>query len=414
MKKVLVFVLVMSFLSQIAIFAEAKTTIEWLQWFSGEAGEDGFYELIKEFEDKNPDITVKLVTLPFGKMRETIVTNLTVGVTADVLGLNMPWTDEFVEMGALEPLEEYIAASTDLKAENLVAAPMEEYKGHSWMVPLTAHPFLMFYNKDLLSKAGYTEAPATWDELKDAASKITDKANNVYGYTMAFSTQPPSNGPIIDMYPLLYTNEGRTVKDSRSNLDSPEVIETMAFLKELNDAGVCAPGTLSKTDPMKLEEFAAGRIGLMITTMPQIATLRQRNAELNFSVAPVPKNKVWAYRVHGWELGISSKSQHKDEAWKFISFLLRPDVNVRFAEMVKQLPGNTAGNADFIDNDPEIKIAQNILREHQSVEELRKTPKAVPSWQILTEEIQKMLKGDQEPAATAKNAHERWNKFFAE
>jgi multiple sugar transport system substrate-binding protein len=204
------------------------------------------------------------------------------------------------------------------------------------------------------------------------------------------------------------------VQNSRSNLNSPEVVETLTFLKELHDSGVCAPGTLSKTDPMKLEEFAANRVGLMITTMPQIAALRQRNAELNFSVAPVPKKKVWAYRVHGWELGISSRSQQKDEAWKFISFLLRPDVNVRFAEMVAQLPGNTSGNADFIDKDPAIKVAQNILREHQSVEELRKTPKAVPSWQILTEEIQKMLKGEQDPAATAKNAHERWNKFFDE
>ena len=414
-KKISVFIIAVSLAFQFSGIAEATTTIEWMQWFVGEqANPEGVQSLIDEFQQENPDIEVELVNLPFGKMRETIITNFAVGMTADVLGLNMPWTDEFVELGVLEPLEAYLDAATEFTKADLVQAPVEEYKGHSWMVPLTAHPFIMYYNKDLLAEAGIAEPPTTWDELKDAAVKITNPDKNQYGYAMHFSSQPPSNGPIIDVYPLLYTTGGRTVKDSRSNLDSPEVVETLTFIKELHDLGVVAPGTLSKPEAVKIEEFATGRIGFMIESMPHIGSLPNKNPDLNFGVIPVPKKTESAYRVHGWEVGMSSKSKHKEEAWKFISFLMRPDINVRFAELSRQLPGNTAGKADFIDKDPLIKVAQDILKEHKSVEELRQTPKAVPSWQLFTVEIQKMLNGEQDPAATAKNAGEKWNALFDE
>lgn len=65
--------------------------IEWLQWFAAE-DTSGFYdELVADFEAEHPDITVKLVTQPFGKVRESIVTDNAIGVGSDVLGLNMPW-----------------------------------------------------------------------------------------------------------------------------------------------------------------------------------------------------------------------------------------------------------------------------------------------------------------------------------
>ena len=84
--------------------ANAKTEIEWLQWFAAENTRDFYEGLVADFEAANPDISVKLVTQPFGKVRESIVTDNAVGVGSDVLGLNMPWTTGFLNSDILEPV----------------------------------------------------------------------------------------------------------------------------------------------------------------------------------------------------------------------------------------------------------------------------------------------------------------------
>ena len=40
----------------------------------------------------------------------------------------------------------------------------------------------MYYNKDLLAKAGVNEPPTTWDELVEAAKKVKARARDAYGF----------------------------------------------------------------------------------------------------------------------------------------------------------------------------------------------------------------------------------------
>ena len=154
--------------------AAQAAEIEWLQWFAAE-NTDGFYDqLVADFEAKHPDITVKLVTQPFGKVRESIVTDNAIGVGSDVLGLNMPWTKEFLDIGILEPLDEYLARDDNSFAtSDLVEAPLGKIDGHTWMVPLNAFPFVMHVNMGLVRQAGFDAPPATWEELAEQAGAIS-------------------------------------------------------------------------------------------------------------------------------------------------------------------------------------------------------------------------------------------------
>jgi multiple sugar transport system substrate-binding protein len=98
------------------------------------------------------------------------------------------------------------------------------------------------------------------------------------------------------------------------------VIETLQFLKELNEAGVVVPGALSRPEQQKMEEFASGRASMYIGTMPHINTIRMRNPKLNFGVASVPMKRKLATRNHGWEIVMGSQSKNKQAAWTFIDF----------------------------------------------------------------------------------------------
>ncbi|MDO6732536.1 sugar ABC transporter substrate-binding protein [Marinovum sp. 2_MG-2023] len=384
--------------------------IEWLQWFAAE-NTDGFYdELVADFEAKHPDITVKLVTQPFGKVRESIVTDSAIGVGSDVLGLNMPWTKEFLDIGILEPLDDYLARDDNSFATgDLVEAPLGKIDGHTWMVPLNAFPFVMHVNMGLVREAGFDAPPATWAELSAQTSAISALQDGTSGIGMPFSSQPPSNGPILTFLPLLYANGGRIMDDTTPNFDNPKVVETLQYLKDMNDAGGMAPGAASRTGGVDLEEFIAGRTGFLISPGVHSSSITSRNPELDYTLVRVPSNGENAYRVHGWEIGISADSANKEDAWTFVNYLLSPEVNARAAKAANALPGNLKALDAVREGADETLIKQmDILSGDTPVEEMRQSPKAVGSWSVMTEEIQAMLRGDQTPAETATAVQARW------
>lgn len=384
--------------------------IEWLQWFAAE-NTDGFYdELVADFEAKHPDITVKLVTQPFGKVRESIVTDNAIGVGSDVLGLNMPWTKEFLDIGILEPLDDYLARDDNsFDTADLVEAPIGKIEGHTWMVPLNAFPFVMHVNMDLVRRAGFDTPPATWDELAEQAKAISALQDGTSGIGMPFSSQPPSNGPILTFLPLLYANGGRIMDDTTPNFDNPKVVETLQLLKDMNDAGAIAPGAASRTGGVDLEEFIAGRTGFLISPGVHSSSITSRNPELDYTLVRVPSNGENAYRVHGWEIGISADSDNKEDAWTFVDYLLSPEVNARAAKAANALPGNLAALDAVREGADETLLKQmDILSGDTPVEEMRQSPKAAASWSVMTEELQAMLRGDQTPEEAAAAVQARW------
>lgn len=387
----------------------AQTKIEWLQWFAAEAGADTYTALAEEFEAANPGIDIELVTQPFGKVRESIVTDHAVGISADVLGLNMPWTKEFLDIGILEPLDAYLdLPENGFDKADLVQAPIGEIGGHTWMVPMTAFPFVLHTNMSLVKEAGFDRPPASWDELLEYSAAISKLGDGTSGIGMPFSSQPPANGPILTFLPLLYANGGRTMDGTTPDFDNPAVVETLQLIVDLNEAGAIAPGAASRTGGVDVEEFVAGRTGFLISPAAHSANVRESSADFEYQMARLPGD-TQAYRVHGFELGISANSQHKDEAWKFIAFLLAKDAQVRIARASSSLPGNLKALENFNEtNDATLATQMEILSNDEAVEELRQAPKATSSWSIMTEEFQAMLAGTQTPEATAANVQARW------
>lgn len=389
--------------------AHAATQIEWLQWFAAEQNAEFYDSIVDEFEAANPDIKVKLVTQPFGKVRESIVTNRAIGVGSDVLGLNMPWTSEFLDMKILEPLDAYLARDDKgFEVDRLVQAPIGKINGSTWMVPLNAFPFVMHVNRGLLEKAGFDKAPENRDELLTMAAAVSALEDGISGIGMPFSSQPPANGPILTFLPLLYAAGGRIVDGTQPNFDNPTVVKTLEYLQSLEQAGALAPGAASRTGGVDLEEFIAGRTGFLISPAVHARAIIARNPELDYELARVPVLDKPAYRVHGWELGMAADSKHKEEAWKFIAFLMSADVNGRMAAAASALPGNLDALSDDAGDDPIYTAQRTILEQDESVEELRQAPKTVASWSIMTEEIQSMLAGDQTAQEAASRVQARW------
>ena len=119
-------------------------------WAMGREGEV-VATLLPEFERTHPGIRVEVQQLPWSAAHEKLLTAFAGDATPDICQLGNTWIPEFVALGALEPLDTSIAASSvdprdffgGIWDTNVVA-------GQAYGIPWYVDTRLPFYRRDLL------------------------------------------------------------------------------------------------------------------------------------------------------------------------------------------------------------------------------------------------------------------------
>ena len=86
-----------------------KTRVTFLQVLGGKDRDKILQEMIRQFEQANPDIVVELQSVPWDQAHEKLVTMVATGSVPDVVEMADAWIGEFAAMGALESLEPHLA-----------------------------------------------------------------------------------------------------------------------------------------------------------------------------------------------------------------------------------------------------------------------------------------------------------------
>jgi multiple sugar transport system substrate-binding protein len=194
----------------------------------------------------------------------------------DVLMLDNPDIQQIAATGALAPLGDY-GINTDGYAEGPVSAAT--YKGKLYGLQPAANTIAIFYNKDVLAKAGVTP-PTTWDELKSTAKKLT--TGDQYGF--AFNATADFEGA-WQFLPPMWTNGGDETK-----LKEPQVAEALALWKDLVDSGVASKSVVTWGQGDVNDQFIAGKAAMMLNGPWNIPAIEK--AKVNFGVVPFPINKA--------------------------------------------------------------------------------------------------------------------------
>ena len=194
----------------------------------------------------------------------------------DVLMLDNPDIQQIAATGALAPLGDY-GIKTDGYAEGPVSAAT--YKGKLYGLQPAANTIGIFYNKDVLTKAGVTP-PTTWDELKSTAKKLT--IGDQYGF--AFNATADFEGA-WQFLPPMWTNGGDETK-----LKDPQVAEALALWKDLVDSGVSSKSVVTWGQGDVNDQFIAGKAAMMLNGPWNIPAIDK--AKVNFGVVSFPVNKA--------------------------------------------------------------------------------------------------------------------------
>ena len=192
----------------------------------------------------------------------------------------------------------------------------------------------MFYNRDLLNKAGIAEPPKTWGEFQQAAKRLTklDAQGNVIQAGAAMGTGANVERA-ADLVALLMMQNGTQMTDESGaatfNLipaalrgrPTPPGEEAIVFYTDFANP-TKEVYTWNAGMPNSMEAFVTGRSAFFFGYSYHIPTLRARAPKLDLAIAKIPQiegNPETNYANY-WVETVSKKSAHLNEAWDFIQF----------------------------------------------------------------------------------------------
>ena len=154
-----VFLLLLSFVFILSFgwtTSVAKTTIEFIQWWAPELPAGSFRGIMDDFESKNPDIKVKLISGPYSSTRDQIVIGAASGTLSDVVGLDGAWVNDLAKQGAIAPMDGLMSRNN---YDSSQIAAIIKIDGKSLMFPVASFVYPIFINLDLFAAAGLTSMP---------------------------------------------------------------------------------------------------------------------------------------------------------------------------------------------------------------------------------------------------------------
>jgi len=388
-------------------------TLEFSQWWEPELPDGAFRELMDKFEAENPGIKVDLLSGPYASTKEQVVAGAASGTMSDVVGLDGAWVSDFAKQGAITDLT---AVMKDAGYDDSQLASQVQVDAKTYMIPVVNFVYPMFTNDDLLSQAGVTAPPTNRTEFADAAAKITALGDNVHGWVLPLSLEAP-NGIQNDVMSWVWASGGSMLKDGKPALtDNEAVTSATDYIQGLWDDGVIAPGSFTMKEQDKVEEFTNGRVGMMIDSLAHVTDLRESNPDLKFSISAIPAEDGYTDKrgipYASWGIGIAENSEHKDEAFKLVEFLMSEDVNSELSTMANAFPGNTASVPDFVKDDELFSTAFDIYKSGYPANEFTGLPVAEQLMRDFGEQFQKALDGQQSMEDALAAAQAKWEEEF--
>jgi multiple sugar transport system substrate-binding protein len=304
--------------------AFAGTTVDFtVAEYSSKTG-PYFEEVAAAFEKENPDIDINIEVVPWDTLLQRLTTDIAGGAAPDISIIGTRWLLDFAEQGIAEPVDDYLTPEFKSTFIDTFMAP-SVIDGKIMGLPVAASARAMLVNMDLFEKAG-AKPPETWDELYDAAKKISTLPDS-YG----FGLQGKEIETDAYFYYSLWTHGGDILNaDGTSGIDSPAAIKSATLYKQMVDEGLTQPSPTNYSREDLFNLFKQGKVGMVFTFPMLIPQIKEEAPDLNYKVMPFPEESAKATYGVTDTLMLFSDSDVKKEAWKFIEFAYKDEWRTKF------------------------------------------------------------------------------------
>ncbi|MDD2630826.1 MAG: extracellular solute-binding protein [Limnochordia bacterium] len=279
-------------------------------------------QLIPLFEAANPGIRVEAVRLGYDELRDKIVATAAIGSGPDVIRMDIIWSPSFAAAGLLEPLDHY--AGFQVILDEVYPGPLSTnyLDGKYYGLPLTTNTQIYIYDVHAFEAAGVTP-PQTFADFETVSRRMTQRDGGVvtrYGYDMG--------GPWAwYLLSWIWSNGGDVtdpeITTASGYLDGGATVEALTMISEWALEGLLAPNIFGEGFD-QWGSFVNGKVAARQDGPWFARWLEEENPNFKagYAVMPVGRGGVSCSVVGGENIALTSGSKSKDEAWKFICFML--------------------------------------------------------------------------------------------
>lgn len=280
-------------------------TIEVWDYLGQGVSDTAMKAVVKAFEDKHPDIKVHRTSFAYADLSKSIVQGGVGGQVPDVAIVDVVDNQNFAALGLLQDVTD----SQGAKSADFYPGPWSstQLDSKTYGLPLNSNNLALYYNQTILDAAG-VKPPTNWDELREAAKKVTTPDH----YGIAMSAIKNEQGT-FQFLPFLWQTGG--------DLDTyaTDGATALGFLKDLVDDGSMSKAVSNYSQEDARTQFVTGKAAMMINGPWELQNLA--DSGVKFGVTALPKGKVAATGLGGENVVTFAQAKNQEGAKAFLEFI---------------------------------------------------------------------------------------------
>ncbi len=330
--------------------------------FMKQAGysEEDITNITNEFMAKNPNIEVALTFVPYEALEQKIITGASNG-GYDVVLVDAPWTAKFAKAGIVKEVTDKLS---DADRSDIFKGALDSvsYDGKLYGLPWLNDTKYLFYNKDILNKAGFTNPPKTWDELLQQAKVIKQKGLAEFPIVWSWKQAEALS---CDYTSLSEAFGGKMVTDGKPTLTDAGNKKALDFMVQSLKDGISNPHSIEFLEEDVRGVFSSGKAAFALnwTYMYNMANdPKESQVAGKVGIAPSPGegNVVSASVNGGMGLSLTAGTKHPNESWSYMEYLSSKEVQKKYAKNALPIWKSLYEDPEVVATSPEVVAASKI------------------------------------------------------
>lgn len=311
-------------------------------------------QLIKQFQQQNPNIHIKAQAQPFGEAQSKFTTAAQSNTAPDILRSDVGWVAQFASERFLLPIDQYVSSS-DQSDYLPNALAYDKYNGHLYGLPQVTDFLAVLYNKAEFTKAGISSAPATMTDFEADAQKLVSSGASKYGFE--------TSGASYFALPFLWAFGGGMIDPQNHILvNNSGSIAGLNFLLKLQNQDKVMPAKVDVANGYNnmVNDLKDGTTGMIFDGPWETSNILTGSAfsdAANLGIAGIPTGPTGATGspTGGQSYVIYAGTKHPAEAAKFVQFMSSTSSQVAIAKANHTLPTRQSAYTDSsVASDPVI------------------------------------------------------------
>lgn len=254
-----------------------------ISYWNSFSGPDGAFmtNLVNGFNKANPSVKVTQNIIPGAQYATKLGTAQAADQLPDVAQINEDQIATQAFNHVTRPMDN-VVSQMGVGAADFpdVAWKTGQVAGHTYGIPLSIVPMTMFYNEDLLKKAGMSAPPTNADDFAKAAAAMTSGNNHGFMITTGFPVQQ-----IFQQLLHQYGGSEFSADGTQATWNSDAGVKALTWMKDAQTK-YSAPKLAVDAD---LNAFKAGTVGMIWNGIWQTPNVTGTGVEFAGKLAATPQ-----------------------------------------------------------------------------------------------------------------------------